>query len=115
MATSQATKHTRIEVRLPANASLRQTRELGAFARYCVQRIEKELGERQRWLVEIELGSRGYAALVEVEHHGLVIEARGRSQDAPLAVWDAVCRIEQDLRERRGAVFTARPAAPAND
>jgi len=115
VATSSTSKHARIDVRLPTNASPKQIRELGAFARYCVQRIEKDLGERQHWLVEINLGSRGYSAVVEVQHLGLVIETRGQGQDGPLAIWDAMCRIEQELLDRRGAVFAPRPTRPAND
>ena len=104
-------KHPRVDVRMPANTSAKQERELGAFVRYCVQRIEKELGERQ-WLVEIDLGGRGYSAFVEVQHHGVAIETRGLGQDGPLAIWDAMCRIEQELRDR-GAIFV--PSKPAND
>ena len=90
--------------------SIKHERELGAFARYCVQRIEKELGQRQQWSVEIDLRAPGYAARVEVHHLGLVLETRGQGHDGPLAIWDAMCRIEQELRDRRGAVFLGRPA-----
>jgi hypothetical protein len=30
----------------------RTQRELGAFARYCILRLERELGERDAWMVE---------------------------------------------------------------
>ena len=107
-------KQKRIDVRVPPNASAKQERELGAFARYCVQRIEKDLGERQRWDVEIGMSTKGYSALVEVHHLGLVLQTRGYGNDGPLAIWDAMCRIEQELRDRRGAVFAAPPKI-AND
>jgi hypothetical protein len=93
-------KPERIDVRVPTSASAKAERELGAFARYCVQRIEKDLGERQRWLVSIEIGGRGYSAFVEIEHLGLVVETRGYGNDGALAIWDAMCRIEQELRDR---------------
>lgn len=112
MATT-STKQKRVDVQLPLNTSVRQERELGAFARYCVQRIEKELGEREHWLVQIVLGGRGYSAVVEVRHFGLVLETRGAGTDGPLAIWDAMCRIEQELRDR-GALFAKTPRA-AND
>jgi len=96
MATSTSPQH--IDVRLPHNTSVKQERELGAFARYCVQRIEKDLGERQQWIVEIDLGGRGYSALVEVRYRDLQLETRGYGQDGPLAIWDAMCRMEQELR-----------------
>jgi hypothetical protein len=104
---AMTSKHKRVEVRLPLTASARQERELGAFVRYCIQRIEKDLGERQVWTVDIELGGRGYSALVEVQHLGLVLQTRGHGQDGPLAIWDAMCRIEQEIRDRRGAVFAS--------
>lgn len=106
------TKH--VEVRLPPTASVKQERELGAFVRYCIQRIEKDLGERQQWRVEIDLGGRGYSALVEVLHLGLQCETKGYGHDGALAIWDAMCRIEQLLRERRGVMFSPRSKA-AND
>lgn len=114
MATSTVSRQRRVDVRVPRNASAKQERELGAFARYCVQRIEKDLGERQHWRVDIGLGGRGYTALVEVQHLGLVIESRGYGHDGPLAIWDAMCRMEQELRDRRGAIFAPRPKV-AND
>jgi hypothetical protein len=113
MATTSG-KHKRVDVRLPTTTSMKQERELAAFARYCVQRIEKDLGEQQLWSVEIDLGGRGYSALVEVHHLGIAIETRGYGNDGPLAIWDAMCRMEQELRDRRGAVYHPRPKA-AND
>ena len=95
--------------------SIKHERELGAFARYCVLRIEKDLGERQRWSVEIDLRAPGYAARVEVQHLGLVLETRGHGHDGPLAIWDAMCRIEQELRDRRGAALALRETKAAND
>jgi hypothetical protein len=89
---------------------MRQERELGAFARYCVQRIEKELGQLERWAVEIALGGRGYSALVEMEHFGLVLETRGYGNDGALAIWDAMCRIEQELRYRATSVLAKNAA-----
>ena len=105
MATSTRPHH--IDVRLPVNTSSKQERELGAFARYCVQRIEKDLGERQQWVVEIDLGGRGYSAVVEVQHRGTQLETRGYGQDGPLAIWDAMCRMEQELRH---SLFATRAA-----
>ena len=113
---AMASNNKRIDVRVPAGVSLKHERELGAFARYCVQRIERDLGPRQQWSIEIDLRSGSYAARVEVQHLGLALESRGEGQDGPLAIWDAMCRIEQQLRERRGAVFaTLRDTRAAND
>src|SRR5688572_11400456 len=115
MATPTTSKSRRIDVRVPSGVSARHERELGAFARYCVQRIEKDLGERQQWYVEIDVRRPGYAARVEVVHLGFVLETRGQGPDGPLAIWDAMCRIEQELRDRRGAVFASLSTKPAND
>ena len=107
--------HKRIDVRVPPHIGNRQARELIAFSRYCVQRIEKELGERQRWVVAIDLGARGFASHVIVEHHALVLETHGSGTDGALAIWDAMCRIEAVIRERRGCVFMSRATKVAND
>lgn len=114
MAVTSVSKRKRVEVRMQRSATARHERELSAFSRYCVQRIEKDLGERQQWIVEISLGGRGYTALVEVQHLGLVLETRGYGNDGALAIWDAMCRMEQELRDSRGAMFAPRSRA-AND
>ena len=106
VAITTSNKSRRIEVRVPPNTSPKQERELAAFARYCVLRIEKDLGERQQWVVEIVIGSRGYAAHVEVQDIGVSIEMRGIGDDGPLAIWDAICRIEQELRDCRTFLST---------
>lgn len=91
----------RIEVRLPAHASSRQHRELGAFARYCVLRIERELGERECWIVDIAPALGGYTSHVAVSDRGAMIEEQGKGHDGALAIWEAICRLEQRLREQR--------------
>ena len=45
------------------------------------------------------LGS--YVSHIAVCHRGAMIEEKGNGQDGPLAVWDAMCRLEQRLREQR--------------
>jgi hypothetical protein len=91
----------RIDVRLPEYTSDKHHRELGAFARYCILRVERELGEREAWRVDIALSLRGYSSRVSVDDRGIVLEERGNGSDGTLATWDAMCRIEQRLRERR--------------
>jgi hypothetical protein len=108
MATSTTGKSAHVDVRSPEGASLRQQRELTAFARYCVQRIEKELGPHE-WLIEITMTRSRYGTFVQVMHDGLALEVRGEGDDGPLAIWDAMCRIEQELREQR--VVVTKPAA----
>jgi len=87
----------RIAVRLSHHASPRQRRELGAFARYCIQRVERELGERESWVVEIApVSASSYESRVRVGS----LEASGTGPDGALATWDAICRLEEALRER---------------
>src|SRR5262245_12454425 len=101
------TTRSRVDVvlQLPRSATSRLQHELGAFARYCVMRIERELGTRDHWHVSIAPTTAGvFASKVAVTDHGVATEQRGRGHDAALAIWDAMCRIEQILREQRVAV-----------
>lgn len=91
----------RIDVRVPEYTTAKQLRELGAFARYCILRVERELGECEHWLVDISLSLAGYASRIAVDDHGLVFEEEATGRDGALATWDAMCRLEQRLRERR--------------
>lgn len=43
----------RVRVQVPPSAPSRHKRELTAFVRYCAQRIEKDLGVRERWAVRV--------------------------------------------------------------
>lgn len=91
----------RIRVVLPPTVSTRQRRELGAFARYCAQRIERDLGVLDQWTVSVVTGARGeYATVVSVRRHW-ELEGRGVGPDAVLTIWDAMCRLEQAVREAR--------------
>jgi len=94
-------KANRIELQLHAQASARQQRELGAFVRFCVARLERELGPSERWIVKIDPSSGGFRSMVAMHDGALAIESTGRGLDGPLAVWDALCRLEQAVREAR--------------
>lgn len=95
-------RRTRIQVQLPAWASARQQRELTAFARYCVARLEREVGELEQWVVTANLDPRGgFTSTVTAHRAGVTdVVASGVGQDGTLAMWDALCNIEQALRER---------------
>ena len=90
----------RIVIELDPHASPRRHREVSAFVRYCVFRIEREFGEL-RWLVKITPSRGGYACWVTVTIANLIIEARGQGLDAVFSVWDALSNTEQGLREAR--------------
>ncbi len=88
----------RIAVRLPALASERLHRELGAFARYCIARIERELGRRGAWAVSVMPAPGGFASEISVREARSSFTERGQGLDGTLAIWDAMCRLEQRLR-----------------
>lgn len=105
-------KRARVELQLHRGAGARQYRELGAFVRYCVSRIERELGEIEHWSVTIAPAGGEFTSLVAVQDAGDAIESTGTGMDGPLAAWEALCRLEQRLREARahrtaGATLTA--------
>jgi hypothetical protein len=82
--------------------------------RYCVSRIERELGEIEHWSVTITPASGEFTSLVVVKDGNDAIEATGTGLDGPLAAWEALCRLERLLREARArrtaeAALAARP------
>src|SRR4051812_43927784 len=87
----------RISLRLPHYATARQQREIGAFARYCILRVERELGEREAWVVNLIPTRGGYTSHIAVYERGMIVEDSGAGADGPLAVWDVMCRIEQRM------------------
>jgi hypothetical protein len=89
----------RVELRLHESASTRQYRELGAFVRYCVHRIERDLEPAQRWAVKIVPTAGAFCCEVIVRHRASVVQSKGVGLDGPLAAWDALCRIEQLMRD----------------
>lgn len=94
-------RRTRVELLLHSGAGVRQYRELGAFVRYCVSRIERELGEIEHWSVTIAPAGGGFTSVVAVQDGSDAIESTGTGLDGPLAAWEALCRLEQRLREAR--------------
>ena len=90
----------RILVELPGGASQRQHRELGAFVRFCVFRLEREFGEL-RWLVRVQPANGNFACFVAVNDRNCIVESRGGGFDHTLAIWEALSNVEQGLRESR--------------
>jgi hypothetical protein len=110
-ATARA-KRARVELQLHRGAGARQYRELGAFVRYCVSRIERELGEIEHWSVTIAPAGGEFTSVVAIQDGSDAIESTGTGMDGPLAAWEALCRLEQRLREAR-AHRTPDPALAA--
>ncbi len=92
----------RIVVELHDQASQRHQRELGAFVRYCIIRMEREFGEL-RWVVRIAPVGGEFTSSAMVGEDDDLVEARGRGYDGALAAWDALSNLEQALREFRAA------------
>jgi hypothetical protein len=108
-------KRARVELQLHSGAGARQYRELGAFVRYCVSRIERELGEIEHWSVTIAPTGGEFTSVVAIKDGSDAIESTGIGMDGPLAAWEALCKLEQRLREARArrtagaALAAARP------
>jgi hypothetical protein len=77
----------------------RRQRELNAFTRYCVLRIERELDDVDGWRVSVMGSGKRTSAIVRARRRGAVIEACGSAGDLIDAIWIAMCRLEQRLRE----------------
>ena len=75
----------RVELQLHRGAGARQYRELGAFVRYCVSRIERELGEIEHWSVTIAPTGGKFSSVVAVKDGDDAIESKGTGMDGPTA------------------------------
>jgi hypothetical protein len=91
----------RVDLQLHHGAGDRQYRELGAFVHYCVSRIERELGEIDHWSVTIVPARGGFTSVVAITDEAELLESTGVALDGALAAWEAMCKLEQRLRERR--------------
>lgn len=90
----------RIVVELHPHATQRQHRELGAFVRYCVFRLEREFGQLH-WYVKFSPTAGGFTCRVAVTLSNHLVESSGRGFDGVFAAWDALTNAEQGLREAR--------------
>ena len=90
----------RVDVRCVELSTNQELRELGAFVRFCVGRIERELGIIQRWLVSIApMPTGGYVSTVTTSRGGRLVEASGTGPDVTQAAWIALGLLEHHLRE----------------
>jgi hypothetical protein len=93
-------RRSRIQVDLPGWGSPRQERELAAFARYCIARLERELGELTWVVTTAPDPTGGFSSMVTATRSEREVFVRGVGHDATLAIWDALCNIEQTLRDQ---------------
>ena len=101
MLSATRTLEARVVLRLHEQASARQYRDLGVFVRYGVERIERDVGRAESWMVTIAPTRDGFSSVVITEDAGIVIQATGRGLDGALAAWDALCSVEQLLHDDR--------------
>jgi hypothetical protein len=101
--------HVRAELRLPPPVSGGQKQDdLVAFAGYCAARISRDLTGIEAWDLFLVGGIDGQAdAVVRVHVRGEVVEARASECDPAHAIWNAMCRIEQPLRDAAVALRAA--------
>jgi hypothetical protein len=73
--------------------------ELLEFARHCAARITRDLAGVSGWELFLVGGLEGQADAVVRAHLGAtVVEARASGCDPAMAIWDAMCQVEQPLR-----------------
>jgi hypothetical protein len=79
-----------------------QVKELATFAEYCTARIDRGV-ERQsdRWRIRIAPSHTGtsFVAFAMAVACNTVVHARGTGSQPIYALWDALSRLEQPLRE----------------
>jgi hypothetical protein len=97
----QTEVHVRTELRLAPPVSGGQGHdELIAFAGFCAARIARGLRGIGAWDLYVVGGLDGQSdAVVRVHVAGGTVEVRARACDPAHAIWNAMCDVEQPLRE----------------
>jgi hypothetical protein len=102
-------------VRFPPIVGSKHQPELAELTRCCIDRIGAEPGERARREtrgVASGISQSGFRTQFMLAHLGGTPAARSAIRGPELAVWDAMCRLEQMLRQRR-AIAVHRRRSPA--
>jgi len=91
----------RAELRLAPPVSGGQKRDdLLAFAGFCAARIARDLSGIAGWDLYLVSGLDGHADAVVRVHVGRdIVEARASACDPAHAIWNAMCQVEQPLRD----------------
>ncbi len=100
----QTEVHVRTELRLAPPVSGGQKHdELIAFAGFCAARIARGLRGIDAWDLFVVGGLDGHAdAVLRVRIGRETVEARASACDPAHAIWNAMCEVEQPLREAAG-------------
>lgn len=91
----------RTDLRLaPAVSGGQEREDLIAFAMYCAARLTRDLRGVHQWDLFVVGGLDGSSdALVRAYVGAAEIEARSSACDPAHAIWDAMCKVEQPLRD----------------
>lgn len=91
----------RADLRLaPAVSGGQQPEELLAFAGFCAARIARGIAGVTAWDLYLVAGLDGHAdAVVRAHVDHRAIEARASACDPAHAIWNAMCDLEQPLRD----------------
>jgi len=97
----QSQVHVRTELRLaPAVSGGQGHDELVAFAGFCAARIARGLRGIEAWDLYVVSGLEGQSdAVVRVRVGRETVEVRARACDPAHAIWNAMCEVEQPLRD----------------
>ena len=90
-----------MELLLHVDAGSREYEELREFARFCIERIEQDVGRATWWTMKTALAGVCFSCEVVVEHGGRILRVEGNGFDAAVAGRDAFCKIETMLRDVR--------------
>jgi len=90
----------RVQLGLDDQASAREYRELAAFVRACIERIERDVGRADWWTVNIARDRVSYCCDVIVQHCETVVRASSRGSDGAVAGGEAFRRLETLLHAR---------------
>ena len=95
--------HVRTDINGDANRE-----ELAAFAGFCAARLSRDVRGIESWDLYLVGGLEQADAVLRVRVGREVIEVRASAIDPAHAIWNAMCRIEQPIRD--AAVDLARRA-----
>ncbi len=83
----------------PTSRVASERTQLIVLARYCIARIARELAGIEDWTVRLAPRAGQVTATVRARVRDVVVEACGSDVHPASAIWNAMCRIEQPLRE----------------
>lgn len=94
----------RVDMRLAPVSGSATSADLIAFATYCADRIARDLEGVDGWQLYLDGGLDGQAAaIVRVRAGARTLETRANACDPAVAIWDAMCKVEQPLRDALAA------------